>query len=74
MRLIVSSRLLPIGSHYKSILSAHPILEMLPKKMKAWVTYKGERTLREEVLLQWTPKFLPAAFGKNISISIEPCS
>ena len=33
--------LLPVGSHYKSILSEYLMPEPLPQRMKAWVTYRG---------------------------------
>ncbi|RLC35889.1 MAG: hypothetical protein DRH33_07880 [Candidatus Nealsonbacteria bacterium] len=47
--------LIPIGSDYKSILPKHPILAPLPERMKAWVTYRGGKTILEEVSL---PKIL----------------
>lgn len=48
--------LIPIGSDYNSILPKHQIPDPLPKKMKAWVTYKERRTVLEEVPV---PKMLP---------------
>jgi len=49
-------KLMPIGSDYKSILPKHPIPNPLPKKMKAWVTYKGGKTVLEEIPV---PEVLP---------------
>ncbi|GAH92455.1 unnamed protein product, partial [marine sediment metagenome] len=40
---------------YKSILPKHPLPDPLPGKMKAWVTYRGGKTILEEVPL---PKML----------------
>ena len=48
--------LVPIGSDYESILPKHQIPDPLPERMKAWVTYKGGKTVLEEVAL---PKMLP---------------
>jgi len=48
--------LTPIGSDYKSILPKHQIPDPLPEIMKAWITYKGGKTVLEEVSL---PKMLP---------------
>ncbi len=47
--------LIPIGSNYKSILPKHPLPDPLPEKMKAWVTYRGGKTVLEEIPL---PKML----------------
>ncbi len=47
--------LIPIGSDYESILPKHPLPDCLPEKMKAWVIYKGGKTILEEVPL---PKML----------------
>jgi len=44
-------KLVPIGSNYKSTLPKHPTPDPLPKKMKAWVTYKGGKTVLEEIPL-----------------------
>lgn len=49
-------KLIPVGSVYKSILPDHEIPNPVPKKMKAWVTYKGTNTVLEEVPV---PKMLP---------------
>jgi len=49
-------KLVPLGSNYKSILPKHEIPDPLPKKMKAWVTYKGGKTVSEKVSL---PEMLP---------------
>jgi len=46
----------PIGSGYKSIIPKTSIPGTLPKKMKAWATYKGGKTVLEEVPL---PVILP---------------
>jgi len=43
--------LIPIGSNYKSILPKHPLPDPLPEKMKAWVTYRGGKTVLEEIPL-----------------------
>ncbi len=43
--------LLPVGSHYKSILSEYLMPEPLPQRMKAWVTYRGGKTVLEEIPL-----------------------
>jgi len=43
--------LIPIGSDYKSILPKHLIPDPLPEKMKAWVTYRGGKTVLEDVPL-----------------------
>ena len=43
--------LIPIGSDYKSILPEHPLPEPLPQRMKAWVTYRGGKTVLEEIPL-----------------------
>ena len=49
-------KLLPIGSNYKSLLPKYQISDPLPDKMRAWVTYKGGKTVLEEISL---PKILP---------------
>ncbi len=51
-----SFNLLPVGADYRSLLPKHEIPDSLPKKMKAWVTYKGGKTVLEEVYL---PRLLP---------------
>lgn len=43
--------LLPVGSDYKSILPEYLMPEPLPQRMKAWVTYRGGRTVLEEIPL-----------------------
>ena len=43
--------LIPVGVNYRSVLPQHEITYPLPKKMKAWVTYKGGKTVLEEVPL-----------------------
>ncbi len=43
--------LLPVGSHYKSILPEYLMPEPLPQRMKAWVTYRGGKTVLEEIPL-----------------------
>jgi len=43
--------LLPVGSDYKSILPEYLMPEPLPQRMKAWVTYRGGKTVLEEISL-----------------------
>lgn len=49
-------QLLPVGSNYIPPLPQHEIPATLPKKMKAWVTYRGGKTVLEQIPL---PKMLP---------------
>lgn len=56
MRATSKFELIPIGSDYESILPEHGVPDPLPEKMKAWVTYKGGRTVLEELPL---PEMLP---------------
>jgi len=56
MRAASKLKLIPIGSNYRSLLPKHQIPDPLPEKMRAWVTYKGGKTVLEEVLL---PGMLP---------------
>jgi len=51
-----SLNLIPIGTSYRSILPKHEIPGTLPGKMKAWVTYRGGKTVLEQVPL---PRILP---------------
>ena len=51
MKTVSKLELIPIGSDYKSILPKHPLPDPLPGKMKAWVTYRGGRTVLEEIPL-----------------------
>ena len=43
--------LIPIGPDYESVLPKHQMPDPLPEKMKAWVTYKGGRTVLEDLPL-----------------------
>lgn len=51
MKTASNLELIPLGSDYTSILPKHPIPNPIPERMKAWVTYKGGKTVLEEVPL-----------------------